>query len=331
MNLRPADVRRAGRQIRRGGLVVFPTETVYGLGADATNPRAVLSIFAAKGRPADNPLIVHIQSANDLPRVAADPSVLETSLLAAFSPGPFTLVVRARDDLPRIVTAGLETVAVRIPDHPVAMGLLGAARVPVAAPSANRSGEPSPTTVAMARESLGQEGIIYLDGGQTRVGLESTVARLSGSEVTILRPGAVTAEMIRSVFPVLTVRHADQATPDTVRSPGTRHRHYTPRAAVVTIDPQQQLPLPDDTTVAVVGVADDVEAVLAKVQPREALVVRTARDAEQYASSLYRWFSELDDEGVGCIVAVLPPAGGIGTAIRDRLARASGAHPTEGA
>lgn len=316
---------RAARHLRRGGLVVFPTETVYGLGADATNVAAVARVFAAKGRPADNPLIVHLSSVAGLATVAASSPAAER-LFRAFAPGPFTLVLPAREEISRMVTGGLPTVALRVPSHPVARHLLRRCGVPVAAPSANRSGEPSPTRVTMARRSLSPDGqnphrIIYLDGGPSPVGIESTVASLRDNEVTILRAGGVTREMIQQRFPSLQVRMASLGE---TGSPGTRHRHYQPRARVMVIertDDVSELHAGLNAEYGLIGLEDDLRRATQMLHPLE---TRHASELRHYASNLYRWFSELDALGISVIVAVLPENAGLGAAIRDRLERAAG-------
>ncbi|MFW6261360.1 MAG: L-threonylcarbamoyladenylate synthase, partial [Spirochaetota bacterium] len=318
--LRPPtdDLDAAARAIREGRLVVFPTETVYGLGADALNAAAVRAIFAAKGRPVDNPLIVHLESASLLDTVAADPSRVAHELFARFAPGPLTLVVPALERVPREVTAGLAT------------------------PSANRSGEPSPTTVEMARRSLGEAVDVYLDGGACEVGVESTVAAVADRGVTILRPGAVTGEDICRAIPGIEVAYAGEAVEvgGAALSPGIRHRHYQPRASVIVCDPEAGNDCAaalvaslrgDEGPVALIGIAGAVERALSGADPGKALehaLIRAAADADEYARNLYRWFHELDREGVTRIVALAPPATGIGGAVRDRLARAG--EPAEG-
>ncbi|MFW6313111.1 MAG: L-threonylcarbamoyladenylate synthase [Spirochaetota bacterium] len=324
----------AARAIRSGRLVVFPTETVYGLGADAFDADAVAGIFAAKRRPADNPLIVHVADLEDLERVTRHASSVARDLFARFAPGPLTLVLPAHRDLAPAVTAGLSTVAVRFPAHSVAIELLRACARPIAAPSANRSGEPSPTTVEMARASLGAAVGVYLDGGPCRVGLESTVASVSDEAVTILRPGAVTADDIRAALSGVRVEYATVGASEPSPSPGLRHRHYQPRAEVLAVEP---LPGAEARVaglarpVAVIGRHADVKALNSALgrggeSPEEHSwsAVREAADIGEYARNLYRWFVELDTLGVKTIVAVMPPADGIGLALRDRLERASG-------
>ncbi len=346
-------IRDAAQAIRDGRLVVFPTETVYGLGADARNEEAVARIFAAKGRPADNPLIVHLESTNLIEDVVACLSPVATALFERFAPGPLTLVLPAHRSLPRAVTAGLDTVAVRIPSHPIARALLASCRCPVAAPSANRSGEPSPTTLAMAQASLaratgstadraaagGIRDVSYLDGGPCEVGLESTVASVSGSRVVILRPGAVSADDLRQAVPDAEIEDlTGVGRIDRPASPGLKHGHYRPRATVIAHDPELESldrlrsrlvrSVADGSRgVAVIGVSPDAATVAAAVgslADANPTIVREAADVRHYARGLYRWLVELDEEGCDAIVAILPPDGGVGRALRDRITRAAG-------
>ena len=327
------EIQEAARLIQRGGLVVFPTETVYGLGADARNAAAVERIFAAKGRPADNPLIVHVAALGAVESVACSVPDVACELFRRFAPGPLTLVLSVRPEVPRSVTAGLGSVAVRIPSHPVARALLEEAGCPIAAPSANRSGEPSPTTVGMARKSLSAvTGLLFLDGGPCEVGLESTVARVTGRRVTVLRPGAVSADDLRLAVPGVEV--VDAPAPSDGRppeSPGLRHRHYRPRAAVCAVEADAPAPPGPvhwgEQSFAVIGISSAVDGWIAAVcgsSSTAGLITRRASNAANYARSLYRWFAELDAIGVQTIVAILPPSGGIGSALRDRIGRASG-------
>ncbi|HVG21856.1 MAG TPA: L-threonylcarbamoyladenylate synthase, partial [Blastocatellia bacterium] len=218
-------IERAAAIIRGGGLVAFPTETVYGLGADAMNEAAVQKIFEAKGRPGDNPLIVHVGSESDLGRVADETSAKARDLIGRFWPGPLTLVLKRRPELAESVSAGLPTVAVRMPRNAVALGLIRKAGTPIAAPSANRSGRPSPTSAAhVARDLEGRIDMI-IDGGPTDIGVESTVLDMTADPPVILRPGWITEESLASVIGP-TGRAASLE--ELRRSPGTRHRHYSP-------------------------------------------------------------------------------------------------------
>ena len=222
-------IREAAAILRRGGLVAFPTETVYGLGADAGSAAAVDEIFAVKGRPADNPVIVHVADLDAAARVGDLEDAAVARLLRRFWPGPLTVVVAAREPYRSAACRGLDTVAVRMPAHPVARALIRAAGRPIAAPSANLSGRPSPTRAAHVLEDLGGRIPLILDGGPCAVGIESTVLDLSGPRPAILRPGAVRAADVAAAG--LAVAEAEDAGP--ARSPGTRYLHYRPRAPVV--------------------------------------------------------------------------------------------------
>lgn len=317
------DIRSAAEHIRDGKVVVFPTETVYGLGANALDPHAVGKIFEIKGRPADNPLIVHLTVPDEIGRVAADVGPTARRLFVEFSPGPLTVVLPASPELPRIVTAGLDTVAVRIPAHPVAQGLLQAAGVPVAAPSANRSGEPSPTTVEMARRSLGAAPAAYLDGGPCEIGLESTVIAVTGDEIHILRPGAVTEADILAVLPDVTVHAGAPSPPTAAASPGTRHRHYQPRADVYLYDDIERM-WEFLGQRAEQAVPHGVIVPAASGATRSPAIVRSYANLREYAQNLYAWFDEFDEAGVSAVFTHLPAGTGLATALRDRLIRASG-------
>ncbi|MCM3087182.1 L-threonylcarbamoyladenylate synthase [Bhargavaea ginsengi] len=222
-----------------GGLVAFPTETVYGLGADATNEEAVRDIYRAKGRPSDNPLIVHIGTAGELERYAEDVPETAKKCAEAFWPGPLTLIVTAKPGVfAPSVTAGLDTVGLRMPDHPAALGLLRASGLPVAAPSANTSGKPSPTHAEHVAADMGGKIPYILDGGATGIGIESTVLDLTSRPPAILRPGAVTADMLRPV--IGEVNHSAEAADageNAPRSPGMKYTHYSPEAPVWMIGP----------------------------------------------------------------------------------------------
>jgi L-threonylcarbamoyladenylate synthase len=224
------ELRIAVAALHRGALVAFPTETVYGLGADATNENAIRAVFTAKGRPADNPLIVHGASLSDLAPIAVFDARAER-LAAQCWPGPLTMVLPARAGVSDLVRAGLPTVAVRVPDHTVALALL-AQSGPLVAPSANRSGRPSPTTAQDVREELGDAVALVLDGGPCRVGIESTVLDLSAPVATILRPGALDAATLTALLGS-EVRYAEGTADERPRSPGLKYRHYAPTVPVM--------------------------------------------------------------------------------------------------
>lgn len=343
--LEPGHIGEAAAIIRRGGLLVFPTETVYGLGASAWDARACRRVFEAKGRPADNPLIVHITGTEMLGEVAADIPDAARRLFAAFSPGPLTIILRRGARIPDAVTAGLDTVGVRIPSHPVAQRLLRAAGMPVAAPSANRSGRPSPTDFdAAVAEMRGRvDGI--LDGGPCEHGLESTIVRVEGDELTVLREGAITREMIAAVLPRRRIAGPNAAAgaresavgagataagrrgPETGRgpaeAPGMRHAHYRPRARVIPVAPGEVEAVIRGEAGCRLGYIGMTPLVghLATIPH----VIVQLSDLGDYGRRLYGSFYRFDLAGCEVIVAELPPAEGLGRAIRDRLMRASGA------
>jgi len=226
---------RGAEVIRAGGLVAFPTETVYGLGADALSDSAVARIFEAKERPRGNPLIVHLADAAVLESVAARVPPRARDVAARFWPGPLTLVLPRASTVPLITTGGLDTVAARVPSHPVALALIEASGRPIAAPSANRSGRPSPTRAGHVRDDLDGRIDMILDGGPTPVGVESTVLDMTTEPPMLLRPGGVTLEQLRDCLGEVAVLKGDDEEA-TGRSPGLRYRHYAPRAQVIVVD-----------------------------------------------------------------------------------------------
>lgn len=292
-----------------GELVAFPTETVYGLGADARSATAVEAVFAAKGRPADNPLIVHLADASWLGDVAV-PTPLATELAEQFWPGPLTLVLPARPGLPPATTAGLDTVAVRVPATLVARTLVGLAGTPVAAPSANTSGRPSPTTAAHVAEDLGDRVAWIIDGGPCAIGIESTVVDARGQAPVVLREGAVTREMLGRA----------SAAEGSGRSPGTRHQHYQPRAAVQVAPPGRGVDVARATlrTHARVGLV----APLVGAAPEDIVVLATPTDGEALAKVLYAALRQADALGLPAVVVEGVADVGVGRAVMDRLRRA---------
>jgi len=301
----------AAAHLRAGRLVAFATETVYGLGADATNGRAVAAIFEAKGRPSFNPLIVHVADIEAARALGAFTPLAER-LAAAFWPGPLTLVVARADNCPvsELATCGLATIALRVPAHPVAQALLREAGLPVAAPSANRSGHVSATTAAHVAADLGQAVAMILDGGPSRVGLESTVVDASGERPVLLRAGAVTAEQIAAACGVAPVRAFEGGAHPA--SPGQLLSHYAPRAAVRLYAAELR---PGEALLAF------GPAPLAASGPM--LNLSASSDLAEAAANLFAHMRALDAAGVA-VIAVMPiPAAGLGEAINDRLARAA--------
>jgi L-threonylcarbamoyladenylate synthase len=305
----PSNIARAAEILRGGGLVAFPTETVYGLGGDATNDRAVAAIFDAKGRPKFNPLIVHVPEAEAAFGLGVA-SETARKLAAAFWPGPLTLVMRRAAGCPvsLLAGAGLDTLAMRVPRHPVAQALLKAAGRPLAAPSANRSGKISPTTAPHVAESLGSRVALILDGGACPVGIESTVVDVSGAAPALLRPGGVTQEEIEAVIGWL-----GHAAPDSApRSPGQLESHYAP-ALPLRLDARDAQP--DE---ALLAFGPDTPA-----GARVTINLSPSGDLVEAAANLFAMLRLLDRSGCRAIAAMPVPEAGLGRAINDRLRRAA--------
>jgi L-threonylcarbamoyladenylate synthase len=307
-------IRAAAKKIREGGVVAFPTETVYGLGANAFDSLAVARIFEIKKRPRFDPLIVHIAGPADLALLATHVPPEARLLLERFWPGPLTLVLPKSGSVPDIVTAGLATVAVRMPDHPVALSLLRRAGVPVAAPSANLFGRLSPTSAADVWEQLGDAVDLIIDGGPSRIGLESTVLSFAGARPELLRPGGLPLEEIEAVSgPVEIARDGEKLS----SSPGRLPRHYAPNTPLVL-----RFEAPAQGADARVGLLtltppDDR-------RPYSAVEVLSATgDMREAAANLYAALRRLDSLGLDLIVAEPVPNHGLGLAINDRLRRAS--------
>jgi L-threonylcarbamoyladenylate synthase len=326
--LRDAGMARAAALLREGGTVAFPTETVYGLGANALDEVAVAKIFAAKQRPAWDPLIVHVADTAMLGSVAVSSGELRgeaEAAIKAFWPGPLTLLLPRTAAVPDAVTAGRGLVGVRMPAHPVALELIRMAGVPVAAPSANKFGGPSPTTAAHVLADLDGRIDAVLDGGAASVGVESTVLDLAAR--AIYRPGAVTAAMVERVIGAavrVEAREAaeDGSAPESLASPGMGMRHYAPRARLVLVDGQAELLAEvarhDGAEVGVM-LPDGWESGAAGVQFRWG----PWGDADVLARLLYFGLRMLDARGVKTIVCPVPPMGGLGEALRDRLEKAA--------
>ncbi len=312
----PPAIERAADLILRGRLVAFPTETVYGLGAHALDPRAVAGIFEAKQRPRFDPLIVHIASLETLREVVARCSRKAERLVERFWPGPLTLVLPKSATVPGIVTAGLPTVAVRMPDHPMALELIRTAAVPIAAPSANRFGCLSPTTPAHVREQLGNRVDYILDGGACVVGVESTILDLTDELPRLLRPGGLPLEEIVSVMGPVTM---DQEEPDRPRAPGQLPSHYAPRTPLMILDEASPPPIS----------LRDVGLLCFRTPRRDAPashveILSPSGDLREAASNLFAALHRLDDLELDVIYAEPVPETGLGRAIMNRLRKASG-------
>ena len=325
-------LRAAGHIIRLGGLVVFPTETVYGLGGDGTNPQAAADIYAAKGRPSDNPLIIHIADPEDAD-VYAHTSPLYFALAKAFMPGPLTVIMPKRACIPPSVTGGLDSVAVRCPVHPVARALIRAAGTCIAAPSANLSGKPSPTDASHVIEDLDGKVNVILDGGECEIGLESTIVKImqdaDGKEyLTLLRPGAITHDALCCVCervdiaPAVADKLAENERP---LSPGMKYRHYAPTAPLVLLDGD------DDAVLAFLRAEQAAKncCVLCYNEETDALAGGTlipigARDdLAAQAKHLFAALRKADATDADIIYAHLPPMQGLGLALYNRMIRAA--------
>lgn len=322
----PEALARAGELLRSGEVVGFPTETVYGLGANAMDEAAVEKIFAAKGRPGDNPLIVHIADADGLaPLIASEPGPHARALMDAFWPGPLTLIFPKSAAVPARVTAGLDTVAIRMPSHPVAQALIRAAGVPVAAPSANRSGRPSPTTAADVLEDMDGRVPMILDGGPCRVGVESTVVDLSGEAPRVLRPGGITRAQIEAVASACEIDHAvlnPLGEGERPRSPGMKYKHYAPRGEVTVFcgeNTVKNIIRRYDATPNALILA--LEGNLPFYGKRRCISLGS--DAESMAANLFHALREADRLGADVILCEGVEPIGVGLAVMNRLLRAA--------
>ena len=327
-------IARAAEYIRAGEVVGFPTETVYGLGANALCPQAVRRIFAAKGRPADNPLIVHIADLSELDALVLDVPEGARRLMEAYWPGPMTLLLPRRPCVPDVVTAGLPTVGIRLPSHPVARALIAQSGCPIAAPSANRSGRPSPTRAQHVLEDMEGRIPFILDGGPCEVGLESSVIDATGEVPVVLRPGGITPEMVaRVVGGVRVDEHVMSPLKEgeVVRSPGMKYRHYAPRAQMEIFQGA-----PEDVARAICARYDDapehaaIFALSGHVPLYGARRVFTLGSlAQDAAGALFDLLREMDARGVERIYAEAVEAEGIGLAVMNRMGRAAGFHISE--
>lgn len=314
-------LRYAARILKEGGIVAFPTETVYGLGANALDTKAVRKIFEAKGRPSDNPLIVHVHSIRSA-RQLAHVTPRAKLLMKKFWPGPLTLVLKKKTGIPGVVTSGLSTVAIRMPSHTIALRLIRMAGVPVAAPSANRAGRPSPTRAEHVLHDLDRRIDLILDGGPTHVGLESTVVDMTGHRPVILRPGQITAEAIARVLRETTAAAKSHSRP---RSPGMKYRHYAPDARLILVE----------------GSCSDARKTIQKIYRKMKMqgkraawvdfldpapakpAVDLGRRLSTVAKKLFATLRDLDNAGVDVILIRNVPEKGIGTALMNRLRKAA--------
>ncbi|NLK39186.1 MAG: threonylcarbamoyl-AMP synthase [Clostridiales bacterium] len=320
-------LRRAGDILRRGGLVVFPTETVYGLGANARSADACARIFAAKGRPQDNPLIVHVASPADAEEFCFT-TPLYYKLAEAFMPGPITVIMPSRGVIPKEVTAGLDSVGVRCPSHPVAHHLLVAAGLPVAAPSANLSGRPSPTSADHVIADLFGRVDMIIDGGDADIGLESTIVKINEEGLILLRPGAVTYDALLcvcekvSIAPAVTDPLSEEERP---LSPGMKYRHYAPKAPLFLLEGNDEA----RRSFMIEKIASGENCLFLCYEEEmtlpglKALSIGKKSDFETQGRRLFACLREADAAGVQCIYAPMPPRSGMGLALYNRLIRAA--------
>ncbi len=321
------DLKEAAKIIRSGGLVVFPTETVYGLGGDATNERSAEKIYAAKGRPSDNPLIVHIATPEDAEPYAVT-SETYYRLAEAFMPGPLTIILPKKESIPLRTTGGLDTVAVRCPSHEVARALIRAAGVPIAAPSANLSGKPSPTCARHVIEDLSGRVDMILDGGDCEIGLESSIVMLDGDSATLLRPGAITADALRCVCDKVTVAPAvlEQLSElERPLSPGMKYKHYAPSVPFVLLKGKEPdiidfLKKKQQTErCAILCYSEEIP----ELQNGNLIDIGKAENLETQAQRLFTALRDADKFDVDVIYGHLPSKEGIGLALYNRMIRAA--------
>ena len=328
-------LQQAGAIIRSGGLVAFPTETVYGLGGDALNPDSSRKIYAAKGRPSDNPLIVHIYRMEDLAHIVKEIPESAVKLAENFWPGPLTMIFHKSEAVPLETTGGLTTVAVRMPSHKTASAFIREAGGYVAAPSANRSGRPSPTSAKYVAEDLAGHIEMILDGGDVEIGLESTIIDMTQKEPVILRPGYITKEMLEEVLSSVgedrTMMSDDSG--QAPKAPGMKYRHYAPKGSLTVVDGDEERVMSyineqldclrgEGQRTGVIG----TDATIARYRGDICKSAGSRDDERTIAKELYRILREFDDEGVTAIFSESFDTAGIGQAIMNRLLKAVGHH-----
>jgi L-threonylcarbamoyladenylate synthase len=330
----PAKIQMAAEIIQKGGLVAFPTETVYGLGADALNPVAVLALFEAKKRPLDNPPIVHIADPKEVYRLVEEVPPKAEVLIKQFWPGPLTLIFKRSNIVPQVTVAGLDTVAIRMPKHKVALELIKQSCCPIAAPSANLAGKPSPTTAQHVYEDLNGRIDAILDAGATNIGVESTVVDLSVDPPMLLRPGGTPFEALKKVFGDLKLHPFVQAEQELslqeIRSPGMKHKHYAPKAEVILVEGKVPAVIAKvKELVEYYKVKGEKVGILATDETQtsyQAYVVKSLgsrSNLAMVAQNLFRLLREVDSENVDVIIAEGVSSEGLGLAVMNRLRKAS--------
>lgn len=327
-NISEQDIERLGKIVADGGLVAFPTETVYGLGANAFDDKAVKSIYTAKGRPSDNPLIVHFADPEDIGMAVREVPESAKLLLSHFSPGPLTVILKKNNDISETVTAGLDTVAVRIPSGKTARALIRAAGVPIAAPSANLSGKPSPTTARHVIDDMNGRIDAIIDGKDCDVGVESTIIDLSGEAPVILRPGGVTYKQIKELLPNTVIdRHVLEAVSvkDQPKCPGMKYKHYAPNADVTVVEGdiervrekiRELIRENKDKRVGVLTYGcDEYDA---------DCIITSGTDNRSYAKNLFRELREFDENNIDMVFAEFAYDDDFGLAVKNRLYKSAG-------
>lgn len=324
-------LKRAGQCIKDGGLVAFPTETVYGLGGDGLNEVAAKNIYLAKGRPSDNPLILHINDQKMLGRIVSEVTSMAKKIMTAFCPGPITIILPKSNIVPKAVTGGLDTIAVRMPDNDIARALIKYADTPIAAPSANISGRPSPTTAQAVYKDLQSRIDMVLDGGACQFGVESTIVDCTEDVPIILRPGAITKEMLEEIFPVVKIDKAIVGANVVPKAPGMKYKHYAPKVDLILIEGDnkkmsssiKEILHKYENEGKKVGllVSDEVAN---ELNHQNTFSYGSQENLAQIASKIYEGLRYFDDKDVDIILAQGTTDKGIGLAIMNRLHKASG-------